>query len=294
MIRKMIQTILLCFSILLAALAGGGGIPAFALTDGVYIVSNTTYYVNPDTGTADDGGDTSTGEGMCRGTVYADSLYEQKDGKHYMTMRLKMRSFIKDIKFFVQQTKGDSTSYRQVSYEVVGANKEENTEDFRFELPAHDVLVNPGFFVGPMNRDVTFFVGLNMGNARQDDGSFAAFNAAAATGTPASEEQPAPADQAGKPNEPEDAPNPSPAPATAGEPDDPAAPAADGSPDASQTDNAEEVQGVVEFGTPAAEDAGENQESAAAASSPFLLIGLAAVVCLGAGGYFVYRQRTKK
>lgn len=291
----MIRKKLLCFSILLALLAGAGKVPAFALADGAYIVSNNTYYINPDTGVADDGGDTSTGEGMCRGTVYPDCLYEQKDGKHYMTMRLKMRSFIKDIKFFVQQTKGDSTSYRQVSYEVVGANAEENTEDFRFELPAPDVLVNPGFFVGPMNRDVTFFVGLNMGSAKEDDGSFIAFNGAAAGDSPQpGPDQPAPADQAGKPGEPGDAPNPSPDPATAGAPDGPESPAADGPPDASQTDDAEEVKGIVEFGIPAAEDAGENQESTAAASSPFLLISLAAVVCLGAGGYFVYRQRVKK
>jgi hypothetical protein len=294
MIKKMIQTMLLCFSILLAALAGGGGIPAFALADGAYLVSNNTYYVNPDTGVADDGGDTSTGEAMCRNTVYANCLYEQKNGKHYMTMRLKMRSFIKDIKFNVQQTKGDSSSYRQVSYEVVGANQEENTEDFRFELPAPDVLVNPAFFVGPMNRDVTFFMGLNMGSAKKDDGSFAAFNGTPATGSPQPEpEQTAPSAPAGEPDGPGDSPSPEPEPNDAGTPEDPAAQAPDGSPDASRTDGAEEeVQGIVEFGAPAADDAGENQEGASLPS--FLLIGLAVVVCLGAGGYFVYRQRTKK
>lgn len=166
-------------------IAGGVYTMAAALEEGAYTVSNTTYYVNPDTGAADDGGDTSTGEGMCRNATYPESLYELESGKHYVTLRIKLISFISDIHFFVQQTKGDADTYKEVSYTTTGENPEKNTRDFRFELPASDVLIKPQFFVGPMNRDVTYFVGLDMDTAKADEGAFATFNSAA-------EETPAP------------------------------------------------------------------------------------------------------
>lgn len=166
------------FVILLLLLTGATGINAYGIEEGAYIVTNTTYYVNPDTGTADDGGDTSTGEGMCRNATYTESLYELKEGKHYVTLRIKLISFISDIHFFVQQTNGDADSYSEVEYTVMGENTEENTKDFRFELPASDVLVKPQFFVGPMNRVVTYFVGLDMDTAKADEGTFASFNEA--------------------------------------------------------------------------------------------------------------------
>lgn len=152
---------LLCSMVaLLILMSGSMATCAFALAAGGYAVANTTYYINPDTGVADDGGDTSIGEGMCRNSVYADSFYELKDGRHYLTIRLKLISFISNIAFQVQQVKGDGESYRNVSYTVTGENKEENTRDFRLELPAADALIRPSFFVAPMNRDVTFLCGL--------------------------------------------------------------------------------------------------------------------------------------
>jgi hypothetical protein len=174
---------------LLLLVSGGAGMGtcAFAPEAGSYVVSNTTYYVNPDTGAADDGGDTSTGEGMCRNSTYPQSLYVFKDGKHYITLRIKLISFIKNVRFKVQGVKGDSGSYKDAGYTVTGENKDENTKDFLLEVPAADVLINPSFFVGPMNRDVTYFVGLNLDSAKKDGGSFAAFNKAAADVPPAAE-----------------------------------------------------------------------------------------------------------
>lgn len=170
-----VQRIILGIGILLMFLYSSN-IGVYALEDGQYVVSNTTYYVNPDTSVSDDGGDTSTGEGMCRNAVYSDSLYELKEDKHFVTIRLKLISFIEDVKFEVQGTKGDVDSYLEVEYTVTGKNEEENTQDFRFEVPSTDVLIRPSFFVGPMNRDVTFFVGVDMDTAEADEGTFAAFN----------------------------------------------------------------------------------------------------------------------
>lgn len=157
-----------------------GGADAMALDAGTYVVSNTTYYVNPDTGVSDDGGDTSTGEGMCRKTLHPESLYEFKDDKHYVTVRLAMVSYIRDVKFQVQQTAGDPDSYQEVSYTVTGENAEENTRDFLFELPAADALIKSNFYVGPMKRNLTFFMKINPDSAQKDDGSFAALNSSAA------------------------------------------------------------------------------------------------------------------
>lgn len=170
---------MLC-AMLVTLLFMSGASDVLALEAGAYLVSNATYYVNPDTGAADDGGDTSVGEGMCRNTVYPESFYEFKDNRHYMTIRLKLISFIRNIQFQVQQTPGDPDSYQPVSYTVTGENAEENTRDFLIELPAADALIKPGFFVGPMNRDVTFFLRIHPDSARKDDGSFAAFNGNAA------------------------------------------------------------------------------------------------------------------
>lgn len=184
-------------------ISSGAYIEAAALNDNAYTVSNTTYYVNPGTGTADDGGDTSTGEGMCRNATYPASLYEVKNGKHTVTVRLKLISFISDIHFSVQQTKGDADSYKEVPYTVTGENTKENTKDFLIPLSSPDVLIKPQFFVGPMNRDVTYFVELDMDTAKLDEGSFAAFNKApektAAPAAPLTQAEESPAQAAPAP-----------------------------------------------------------------------------------------------
>jgi hypothetical protein len=282
MIKKMNRTAPLCLAVLLAV-TGMTGASALALADGSYLVANNTYYVNPDTGNADDGGDTSTGEAMCRNTVYPQSVYELKGGRHYVTLRIKMRSFIKNIKFEVQQTKGDGNSYRQVDYEVVGANKEENTEDFRFEVPAPDALVRPGFFVGPMNRDVVFFMALDMSTARQDSGSFAAFNGGVAPGSSSS--QPAePVMEQLQPYQPE-----APAGSSGNSVPGSDSPGANGAP---QAGDGQEVRGIVEFDAQG-EAAATAADQGSAPVPPAVLIALAVVVCLAAGGYLFYRNRKK-
>lgn len=199
-IRKLIGVII---AVLLLAVCGIS-VPVFALAAGSYIAPNTTYYINPDTGVPDDGGDTSIGEGMCRNAVYTDSFYELKDGKHYVTVRLKLISFIRNIQFRAQLIKDDGNSYQEVGYTVTGENPEENTKDFRLELPAPDTFLNLSFFVGPMNRDVTFFMKLNADLAKEDDGSFAAFNNPApqqpAPEAAAEEQKSTPAGEAAEPD----------------------------------------------------------------------------------------------
>lgn len=288
--------------------------------DGAYIVNNTTYYVNPDTGAADDGGDTSTGEGMCRNATYEKSLYGAKGGQQYVILRIKLISFISDIHFSVQQKKGDAGSYSEVAYTVVGENTKENTKDFRFEVPAADVLIKPRFFVGPMNRDVTYFVGLDMDSAKEDGGAFAAFNGKAAEAKPTAATTPASGSAPGKDipataapaskGAPKAADNES-SPEKAGEaqnsPDSSAGnTAAEPSPDGKATqeqspgtgkDGSQEVLGITGFmdnGDPMTVDA-DSKEDKDTGTSPGVFVWPAAAVLLlgGAAVILAVRRRAK-
>jgi hypothetical protein len=313
--RKKLLWVMATFIVLMYS---GMGDRAFALEAGGYLVTNTTYYVNPDTGAADDGGDTSIGEGMCRNTVYSDSFYEFKDGRHYVTIRLKLISFIKNITFQVQQVRGGGNSYREVSYTVTGENKEENTKDFRLELPTADALIKPSFFVGPMNRDVTFFMRINPNTAQKDDGAFAAFNKISAKDSqePASNtgagndaspsdntQQLPPAGQVEKAAGGEARVNggttasgnkvPAVVPAGGGEPADGNKPVSENKPEGAPEQKAAEVTGISEFPAPSKTGAVEN---AAAASGPVRgqAVAAGAVViafCLAAGGFWLWKKK---
>lgn len=161
------------FWLVLALMLGITGMDGFALEEGAYIVSNTTSYKNPDTGKTDDGGtDTSIGDGMARNMTYPTALYELKEGKHYVTVRFKMISYIDNVQFKVQSKKGDGKSYKSISHEVVGENKAEDTKDYQIELSSMDVHIQPTFFVKPMNRDVTYFISFDLASAKANDGSF--------------------------------------------------------------------------------------------------------------------------
>ncbi|AOT69848.1 heme-binding Shp domain-containing protein [Geosporobacter ferrireducens] len=161
------------FLMAIAVILGMTGVNAFALEDGIYMISNTTSYVNPDTGKTDDGGtDTSIGEAMARNMTYPATLYELKGGKHYITLRIKMVSYIDNIQFKVQEKKGEGKNYKAVSHTVVGENKEADTRDYRVEIPSMDLRINATFFVAPMKRNVTYFVSFDSTSVKADDGTF--------------------------------------------------------------------------------------------------------------------------
>ncbi|SNS77104.1 Cell surface heme-binding protein Shp [Anaerovirgula multivorans] len=166
---------ILSFLMIMTIAVGVMAVDIFALEDGVYIVSNTTSYVNPDTGKTDDGGsDTSLGDGMARGMTHETSFYEVIEGKHYITVRIGMVSYIENMRFKVQSEKGKG-DYKSISYKVVGENKEEDTRDYRIEIPSIDFRISPTFFVGPMNRDVVFFISFNSASIKEDDGSLGGY-----------------------------------------------------------------------------------------------------------------------
>lgn len=154
--------------------------PAFALADGVYSVSNSTSYTNPDTGKTDDGGSNlDIGEPMARSLTQPLMLYEVKDGQQYLTIRIGLSSYITDMRISTQAEKNKGTGYQPVPFDVTKENKETDTTEYRFEVESLELRIRLTFFVGPMNRDVIFFITPDVSSVKSDEGAFAASDKAA-------------------------------------------------------------------------------------------------------------------
>jgi hypothetical protein len=134
----------------------------------LYVAENTTYYVNPVSGAAHDGGDTSIGEGMCRNATYQYTLIEKDGGGAYVTLRLKSAAFLKDIAVSVQTAAG-ADEWRGVPYTEVGRGADGSTVDVRFRVDSPDLYIKPEFYVEPMKRGVTYYVGLNGASSREEE-----------------------------------------------------------------------------------------------------------------------------
>lgn len=154
--------------------------PVHALGDGVYVMSNSTSYANPDTGKTEDGGSNlDIGDAMARSLTQPLTLYEVKNGKHFLTVRIGLSSFTRDMRINVQSEKNRGTGYQPVPYDIVKENKETDTAEYRFEVSSPDLRFSVTFFVKPMNRDVIFFVTPDPTTAKLDKGAFAASDKAA-------------------------------------------------------------------------------------------------------------------
>lgn len=173
-IKQGIGTVLLAIACLLLSLTAASN--ALALGAGAYAVDNDAFYANPDTGKIDDGGDASIGEGMSRNITYGKSLLEVEDDRYYVTLRIKMISYISSVDIKTQTKKGDGASYKSVSYKVTGENKTENTRDFRFEVADPETYIQPHIYVEPMGRTVIYFVAIKPDTAKLDWGTFAEYN----------------------------------------------------------------------------------------------------------------------
>lgn len=146
-----------------------------ALEDGTYKVSNSTSYANPDSGKTDDGGSNmEIGDAMARSMTQQLMLYEMKDEKQYLTIRIGLQSYSRDIRISVQGEKNKATGYQPVPFDVVRENKDTDTAEYRFEVESLDLRVRITFFVGPMNRDVIFFITPDPDSVKSDNGAFAA------------------------------------------------------------------------------------------------------------------------
>lgn len=147
---------------------------AYALENGTYSVTNSTSYVNPDTGKTEDGGtDLSIGEPMARSLAQKIMLYEVDGDNQYVTIRIGLSSYTKDMRISILDTENKDSGYQPVPFDIVKTNKETDTTEYKFEVDSLNIRIRVTFYVGPMSRDVIFFITPDASTAVADNGAFA-------------------------------------------------------------------------------------------------------------------------
>lgn len=141
--KKILAVSLLCFLLFT---------PLFA--DSVESASAHAHYEHPVTGMIEDAGNNpGIGQGMTQNILHEKALFEEVDGKLYLTVRYHLIENIDQVTFAVQQ-RGEDKFYKR-DY-VVSAESAE-TRDYRIEVPSKDIVVRSGLFVIPMGREVIFY-----------------------------------------------------------------------------------------------------------------------------------------
>ncbi|MCC8097884.1 MAG: S-layer homology domain-containing protein, partial [Eubacterium sp.] len=154
--------------------AGALGINSYGadtLENGTYTMATVTSYLNPDTGTTDDGGTANAelGEGMCRSAVYEKAVVEKTDEGAVITMRMLLYSNLSNIRFAVQtEPKG---SYEDAAYVVLKESSSNDSADIKFTAPSADSFVRVQMYVAPMGRDVCFYWNCDLSTAEASEGS---------------------------------------------------------------------------------------------------------------------------
>jgi hypothetical protein len=131
---------------------------AYGATHGIFTVTATPYYIHPVTGVIEDSGQNpGIGQGMTESVLSKEALLEvEADGTHYVTVRFALMDNISDVKIAVQ--KDAESAFKDVSYTITKENMQEATADIRFEVPDEKAIARSSFYVGPMGRDVVFFM----------------------------------------------------------------------------------------------------------------------------------------
>ena len=159
--KKLISTVmgLLCSGILVIS----GDFSAKALDNGIYTAKCTPYYVHPVTGVVEDrGGIESEGIGqpMTDSATYPTALIEvDPNGNTYATVRLSLMDNIENVSFKVQAD--GNAPFTDVSYDIMQENLDDNTTDFRMQIPSENSYLRATFYVVPMSRDVVYYIGFS-------------------------------------------------------------------------------------------------------------------------------------
>ena len=159
--KKLISTVmgLLCSGILVIS----GDFSAKALDNGIYTAKCTPYYVHPVTGVVEDrGGIESQGIGqpMTDSATYPTALIEvDPNGNTYATVRLSLMDNIENVSFKVQAD--GNSPFNDVDYDIMQENLDDNTTDFRMQIPSENSYLRATFYVVPMSRDVVYYIGFS-------------------------------------------------------------------------------------------------------------------------------------
>ena len=159
--KKLIRTAmgLLCSGILVIS----GNFSAKAIDTGIYTAKCTPYYVHPVTGVVEDrGGIESEGIGqpMTDSATYPTALIEvDPSGNTSATVRLSLMDNIENVAFKVQEN--GNAPFNDVSYDIMQENLDDNTTDFRMQIPSENCYLRATFYVVPMSRDVVYYIGFS-------------------------------------------------------------------------------------------------------------------------------------
>lgn len=143
--------------------------PAFALDDGAYLVGRSTSYVNPHTGSPEDGGtNIALGESMCSNIISSQLLLEQTGGKYYLTFEINLADNISSYSFKIMNSSG---SFRNASASELSTSTS-NAKRFRIQVNSPSEYISPIIYVVPMGRNVQFFFQADVNSATPGTGMY--------------------------------------------------------------------------------------------------------------------------
>lgn len=153
---------ILCISLLIF-FSVANSVTAKALDNGIYTAKCTPYYIHPVTGVVEDSGGTESqgiGQPMTDSATYSTALIEvDSNGNIYATVRLSLMDNIENVSFMVQEN--GNAPFNDVSYDIMQEDLDNNTTDFRMQIPNENCYLRATFYVVPMGRDVIYYIGFS-------------------------------------------------------------------------------------------------------------------------------------
>ena len=138
------------------------GIPVRAAGGSVYTCAIHPCYAHPVTGQIEDsGGEASyaTGQGMVEGVVYTTGILELTDsGEYYLTVRFSLMDQTSGHSFWVQNVGDSGWASPAVGITGNGTDGNGSTADICMQVPSENCVVRCSMYVGPMGRDVVFYL----------------------------------------------------------------------------------------------------------------------------------------
>ncbi|MFQ7157621.1 MAG: heme-binding Shp domain-containing protein [Merdimonas faecis] len=136
--------------------------PVQAASGNVYTCVIHPCYAHPVTGQIEDsGGEASyaTGQGMVEGVVYTTGILELTDsGEYYLTVRFSLMDQTSGHSFWVQNVGDSGWASPAVGITGNGTDGNGSTADICMQVPSENCVVRCSMYVGPMGRDVVFYL----------------------------------------------------------------------------------------------------------------------------------------
>lgn len=126
---------------------------AYALSAGNYTVTAHPSYRHPVTGVIEDPGQNEgIGQGMTESMCDSKGMLEvDSSGRLFLTVRYHLMQYVANVGF---QTESGG-KWSDLSYTVV--QEQEESSDFRMQIPSLDTVVRGTAYIAPMGRDVVYY-----------------------------------------------------------------------------------------------------------------------------------------